>query len=140
MEALQASQVRLVLESHTLNGAARDAEVSIAPPVTPRFRGAVTPRQRRALLALMSGPVWREELDRIAGASNGPDLIFQLRKRGLNKKDCLICEMLERTDRDGQTVECGRYSLTAQGRLLVREWMERAGLAIAGDPPHIGGQ
>lgn len=41
------------------------------------------PRQSRVAHALLNAPAWiaREAIDRIAGASNGPEVICQLRNR-----------------------------------------------------------
>lgn len=74
--------------------------------ITPK-RLRFTPRQRRALVALMEHPRSREELDRIAGASNSPDLVGQLRKRGI----AIVCEHVSHIDRDGVKGWHGVYSL-----------------------------
>lgn len=71
--------------------------------------GRLSPRQRRALLALRSGPVMREALDRIAGASNSPHIIMELRRMGL----VIECERLHCLDRDGHTCRPGRYTMAA---------------------------
>jgi len=110
--------------------AALEDPISLQSPSPACFIGAATPRQMRALGELLLRPVWREELDGIAGASNGPDVVMKLRKRGLPKGSCLVCEMRERVDRDGRTVECGIYSLTVEGRRRVLDWMQREGLSI----------
>jgi hypothetical protein len=104
--------------------------VAAGAPTAPRFQGATTTRRRRVLGALLQRAVWREELDRIAGSSNGPDEISHLRKAGLPKDTCLVCEMRASVDRDGKTVSCGLYSLTEEGRRRVLEWMDREGLTI----------
>ncbi len=68
----------------------------------------LTPRHRRLLIALLHGPVSREDADRIAGASNGPDEVMQIRRRYLLK---LPCVRKTGRDRDGCRVEYGVYSL-----------------------------
>lgn len=73
-------------------------------------------RARRALLALAERPRSREELDRIAGAANGPDLILRLRMLGL----ALPCTRLSFTDRDGKPVRPGSYATTDRDRALIR--------------------
>ncbi len=68
----------------------------------------LTPRHFRVLRALLAGPVSREDVDRIAGASNGPDEVMKLRRRfGLQ----IPCERRKGTDRDRRCVEFGVYSL-----------------------------
>lgn len=73
---------------------------------------ALTERMARALRALLSGPVMREDVDRIAGASNGPAVIRQLRRQGLE----IRCEVVKRIDRDGKACRPGRYSIADDDR------------------------
>lgn len=76
-----------------------------------------TARQRRALQALLRGPVMREDLDGIAGASNSPHVVSELRRMGL----VIDCERVECTDRDGKPCRPGRYSLAATARNRARQ-------------------
>ena len=76
--------------------------------VAPTF----TPRQRRTLVALWDGPLMREAVDRIAGCSNGPQLISYLKAKGVD----IQCELVHSLDRDGKPSKPGRYSLTDRGR------------------------
>ena len=78
---------------------------------TPRL----SPRQARVLDALLPGRwVDREPLDRIAGSSNGPDVVWKLRhKIGV---DAIEMELIDGTDRDGKPCRTGRYRLTEPGR------------------------
>ena len=62
-------------------------------PTKRQFTGTDNPRHLRALAALLSHPVPREQIDAIAGCSNGPELIAELRRRGLGK-DHLPCERI----------------------------------------------
>ena len=62
----------------------------------------------------------REALDRIAGASNGPNIIMELRRMGL----AIECERLERLDRDGRTCRPGRYTLAATSLLKAAAMLE----------------
>ena len=80
----------------------------------PRF----TSRQQRGLAALMAGPVMREELDRAAGVSNGPQLVRELRGKGVS----IETEEVPVLDRDGKVARSGRYSLTGRGRESLRSW------------------
>ncbi len=98
------------------NSAAESANVE-------RHLSIRSPRQQRALMRLMRGPAWREEIDRVAGTSNGPDVIGRLRKKGLE----VPCEQLERIDRDGRRCRPGLYSLTPDDRRMVRQWLAQRG-------------
>lgn len=82
----------------------------------------LTPRHRRALLALLTAPVTREDMDRVVGASNGPDEVMRMRRRfGL----VIPCERQQGFDRDRHRVEFGVYRLAPTDRQraaeLVRE-------------------
>lgn len=72
-------------------------------------RPVSSPRALRLLAALLDGSLSREALDRTIGASNSPDVVFQLRQRGFD----LPCKRREVLDRDGRPCRIGVYSLTA---------------------------
>jgi hypothetical protein len=95
---------------------------------TPRL----TPRQRRLLDALLQTHGWiaREDVDRIAGASNGPQIILELRCK-VTGHDGIEMQKADATDRDGKACKPGRYRLTAQGRQRAVEAMPRNGEAAA---------
>jgi hypothetical protein len=80
------------------------------PEVCPFFTD--NPRERRIIRALAFGAQTREELDRIAGASNVPDAIAALRRRGLEIPSCR--EPVQ--DSDGEIVYRGRYRFTDADR------------------------
>lgn len=88
---------------------------------------AANPRHQRALDALMRGPVSRNSLDAIAGVANGPDLIADLRRCGLQ----IPCERIKAEDRDGRTCRPGVYMLTEPDRAKVRQWQSNARRAAA---------
>lgn len=90
------------------------------------FYGTDNPRYLRALRALLVRPLPREQLDRVAGCSNGPQLVSDLRDLGLSHVG-LPCKMMTGTDRDGRSVKYGVYSLTDDGRRAVYAWMRRRG-------------
>lgn len=72
------------------------------------------PRQLRvahALLVAGESWTWREDIDRIAGASNGPAVIQALRRKGIE----IDIWTAERTDRDGKSCKPGQYRLTLKG-------------------------
>lgn len=81
----------------------------------------MTPRQSRVAQALLNAPGWiaREAIDRIAGASNGPEVIRQLRHR--LGYDAIEMERTNTIDRDGLPTQPGRYRLTPAGRAKLAE-------------------
>jgi hypothetical protein len=79
----------------------------------------LTPRQLRVCQALRQRlKLWREEVDSIAGASNGPEIMRQLRLKGLEWK----CERIPKLDRDGKPCEPGLYSIDDAGRATLLRW------------------
>ena len=96
-------------------------EVKTSAPDTRKFIGTANPRHLRALMALLTRPRPREELDRIAGCSNGPELVAELRRRGLE----LPCSKTPCIDRDGFEVKRGIYYLNDRDKVLVRAWLIR---------------
>ncbi|MEC5218398.1 hypothetical protein RCH09_003367 [Actimicrobium sp. GrIS 1.19] len=89
-----------------------------------KFSGTDNPRHLRAIHALLVRPVPREQLDRVAGCSNGPDLIAALRDMGLGK-DGLPCTKVPDRDRDGFAIRRGVYSLSEAGRRAVNVWLRK---------------
>lgn len=85
----------------------------------PKFTGTDNPRHLRVITALMARPRRREDVDDIAGCSNGPELIAELRRRGLD----VPCERIKFVDRDGKACHPGVYSLTTKDRRLI--WQAR---------------
>lgn len=83
-----------------------------------KFTGTDNPRHLRALTVLQRRPITRKELDSIAGCSNGPELVAELRRRGL----AIECERIEFIDRDGRKCRPGVYHLTDKGRRLFWAW------------------
>lgn len=89
-----------------------------------KFKGTNNPRHLRAITALMKRPMPREELDKWAGCSNGPELIAELRRRGLEIK----CPRINFIDRDGRVCHPGVYQFTATDRRKINAWLvERGG-------------
>jgi hypothetical protein len=88
-----------------------------------RVKAKFTPRQQRVLTAMWAadGWIWREALDRIAGASNGPEIIRRLRRDYLIEIDMVQQEVI---DADGRTSRPGKYRLTEKGRaaLVAMGW------------------
>ena len=94
-----------------------------------KTRWNYTPRERRILQALARGPLHREEVDRVSGASNGPYIIGQLRAKGW----MIVCEMVPHTDRDGRAGKHGVYHLDTTDRHRLNGLLahERAGVTDA---------
>ena len=83
------------------------------------FSGTDNPRHLRVLHSLMIRPRKREEIDHIAGASNGPELIAELRRRGLRA----ACQRTPGIDRDGKPVKFGIYYLDDTDRRAINAWL-----------------
>ena len=86
-----------------------------------RFLGTTNKRHLRVLAVLLVRRLFREELDKIAGCSNGPELVAELRRCGLE----VPCHRVTRLDKDGKPCRPGVYSLTDDDRLKIAKW--RAG-------------
>lgn len=76
------------------------------------------PRQARALAALMRDHQSRKDLDKIAGVTNSPALVAQLRRRGLE----IPCTMVATHDRDWRPCKYGVYHLTQADRKAIARW------------------
>ena len=84
-----------------------------------KFTGTDNPRHLRVINSLLVRPRKREEIDRIAGASNGPELIAELRRRGLE----FPCDRVPAIDRDGYPIWFGIYHSTDTDRRKVNAWL-----------------
>lgn len=87
----------------------------------PKFTGTDNPRHLRAIAALLRHPMPRENLDKEVGCSNGPELVAELRRRGLE----LPCERISFIDRDGYICRPGVYFLTLTDRRKVYQWQAK---------------
>ncbi len=90
-----------------------------------KFQGTDNPRYLRVIHALLQRPRRREDVDSIAGCSNGPDLIAALRALGLDKDKHLPVQRIKFLDRDGNVCRPGIYSLTDAGKRLIWAWQAR---------------
>ncbi|MDO3721782.1 hypothetical protein QVZ43_08585 [Marinobacter sp. chi1] len=86
-----------------------------------RLRHHITARLYRLIVALLAGPLPRETADRVAGASNSPHYIQELRKNFLLKIDT---ERVEKIDRDGLLTRPGVYHLLPESRELARHLIQ----------------
>ena len=90
---------------------------------TASFLGTDNPRHLRVIHAVWVRPIPREQLDQVAGCSNGPELVAELRRRGLK----MPCERTKKKDRDLFDCYPGVYHFTASDRRKLDAWKrERA--------------
>ena len=85
----------------------------------------LTPRQHRALVALVHAQDWlaREAIDRIACSSNGPAVVQALRHK-LGNHDAIEMERVPVIDADGKTARAGRYRLSETHRAKAISLLE----------------
>ena len=98
-------------------------------PNRPNFTGTDNPRHLRVIHAFLARPRRREDVDNIAGCSNAPELIAELRRRGLD----VPCERVTFIDRDGCPCRPGVYSLTASDRRKIFLWLAKCGKGRNGE-------
>lgn len=84
-----------------------------------KFTGTGNPRHLRAIQSLMQRPRFRNDLQAITGASNTPELVAELRRRGL-ETPCVRVPIL---DFDGLVSRPGIYSFNASDRRKVFLWI-----------------
>ncbi|MDL2336459.1 MAG: hypothetical protein QFE16_01325 [Pseudomonadota bacterium] len=82
------------------------------------FLGTDNPRHLRVIQAVWVRPIPREHLDVIAGCSNGPELVAELRRRGLE----MPCSRTRKQDRDLFDCWPGVYHLTQRDRQKLAAW------------------
>lgn len=87
-----------------------------------KFAGTENPRCLRVLHALLARPLPRRHVDSVAGCSNGPALISDIRDLGLGKGG-LPCTLIPDRDRDGRRIRRGVYYLTAAASRAVYAWL-----------------
>jgi hypothetical protein len=95
--------------------------MSAPTPKATKFAGTDNPRHLRVIQALMTRPLPREQLDTVAGASNGPELVAELRRRGLELK----CTRTKKKDRDLFDCYPGVYHFTITDRRRVIQWLAK---------------
>jgi hypothetical protein len=101
------------------NQTASESAPSKAYPTTSSFIGTENPRHLRAIDALMTGSKRREQLDAIAGCSNGPQLVAELRRLGLD----IPCTLVTDLDRDGRQIKRGVYHFTTSDHHKIVHWL-----------------
>lgn len=97
-------------------------------PNRPHFTGTDNPRHLRTIAAMMRRPLRREDVDSIAGCSNAPDMVAELRRRGLD----VPCERIRFIDRDGYLCRPGVYSFTSTDRRKLWTWLASVQRAARG--------
>ncbi|MDO9011203.1 MAG: hypothetical protein Q7U78_05275 [Gallionella sp.] len=108
------------------------SELSIENPIpklkakaASKFTGTDNPRHLRAIHALMQRARFKNDLQSITGASNTPELVAELRRRGLETP----CERVPFLDRDGLVTHPGIYSFNAHDRRKIATWQHARGRA-----------
>jgi hypothetical protein len=96
-----------------------EASAAVTSAIVSKFTGTDNPRHLRALALLKQRPAPRGELDQRAGCANSPELVAELRRRGLE----VPCERVDALDRDGRPCRPGVYRLSAADRAKVRAWL-----------------
>lgn len=90
---------------------------------SPGFTGNASQAAVCALEALYyDGPQSREDLDRAAKVSNGPEIVRQLRKLGLE----IPCERVRCLNSYGTVVRRGVYSLTRRDAAKIRAFIAKS--------------
>lgn len=84
----------------------------------------ITVRENRVLYALLNTNGWisRESIDRIAGASNGPQIIKNLRQK-ITGHDGIKMVRFPALDRDGRPCHSGYYQLSPRGCEQAMEYL-----------------
>ena len=82
------------------------------------FSGTDNPRHLRVIQAIFTRPLPRQQLDQVAGCSNGPELVAELRRRGLD----VPCTRTKKKDRDLFDCWPGVYHFTQADRRKVNAW------------------
>lgn len=104
---------------------AHPSQAEMSAHNTRNSKPQLTPRQHRALVALVHAQDWlaREAIDRIACASNGPAVVQALRHK-LGNHDAIEMERVPVIDADGKTAQAGRYRLANQHRAKAISLLE----------------
>ena len=97
-----------------------DTEDSTAKPAG-KFAGTSNPRHKRAIHALLQRARFKNDLQAITGASNTPELVAELRRRGLETP----CKKVPVLDRDGRITHPGIYCLSERDRRKVIAWLSK---------------
>jgi hypothetical protein len=86
------------------------------------FIGTDNPRHLRVIHALrIQTAVHRKQIDSVAGCSNAPELIAELRRRNLE----IPCDRIPVIDRDGKVCHPGLYRLSAGDRRKLGRWLAK---------------
>ena len=84
-----------------------------------KFTGTDNPRELRVIHFLLNRPMPRKQFDRSVGCSNGPDLVFRMRQKGLE----IPCIKIDAIDRDGKPCRPGVFYLTDSDRKKINRWL-----------------
>lgn len=106
-----------------INETSADLTIGILPSVANygNFLGTNNPRHLRVIHWLLTRSMRREHIDQIAFCSNGPDLIAELRRRGLE----IPCTRIDAFDHDGKPCRPGVYHLTDADKRKLYRWFRQ---------------
>jgi hypothetical protein len=96
-----------------------ETSAAVTPAIVHDFAGTDNPRHLRVIHAALRRSMPREHVDHEAGCSNGPELVAELRRRGLE----FPCVKIDAIDRDGKPCKPGVYALTKKDRHKLYRWM-----------------
>ncbi len=85
------------------------------------FLGTTNLRHLRVIQAAWVRPIPREQVDSVAGCANGPELVAELRRRGLD----FPCTRTKKKDRDLFDCWPGVYHFTQQDRRKLTAWKRK---------------
>ncbi|MDZ7585529.1 MAG: hypothetical protein U0938_11975 [Thiobacillus sp.] len=100
---------------------ANESAGETANSITSKFYGTDNPRHLRAIPALLTRSHPREHLDTVVGCSNSPELVAELRRRGLD----VPCDRVPDFDRDGKPIRRGVYYFTKSDRRKIYAWLRQ---------------
>lgn len=95
-----------------------------------KFTGTDNPRHLRVIQSLLVRPRTREEIDSIASASNGPELIAEFRRPGLHTS----CHRTPGIARDGCAIKFGVYEFNDGDRSKMTAWLRLRIVGVSYEP------
>lgn len=77
------------------------------------------PRQKRAVEALLEGPICVKDIGPIIGALNPRQVIFELRQQGFD--GVILTHKFAVIDQDGKLCRPGKYCIPTEARSIVEQ-------------------
>lgn len=94
-------------------------KVTTSAPTKRKFAGTDNPSHLRVIAVLLHRPISEVELESVAGASDGHELVEDLRRLGLDAP----CERISFPGPDGETCCPFAYSFSTRDHRLISTWM-----------------